>query len=324
MPSLTADFLQNRKDRGRFRVFVISAVLILGALALILGGVFAYQRISGRSSGPTEAARVLPEAWLLKYFGTADEFDGKVGGPFGDADGDILTNQQEYLFGTDPTRQDTDGDGALDGVEVAFGQNPTGEGEWQLTAQARNFVDSLLSARPELKEFSRERVLGQVQELFQPDREVVLDLPADAELKIVSDNDPKSLERYFEETKALKSAEEYEIQDIVARLFGGMSEGELNFYIQKLGATEAVLKQTPVPSALVQIHKYKIAELRAGVRMFELVRDNYRPDQTSQQFWADVFYQITAAQQAGLLELASWQEIGQQLQDTGGLAELDN
>jgi YVTN family beta-propeller protein len=36
-----------------------------------------------------------------------------------DADGDELLDEQEFLFGTDPARADTDGDGGLDGLEVS-------------------------------------------------------------------------------------------------------------------------------------------------------------------------------------------------------------
>jgi hypothetical protein len=41
-----------------------------------------------------------------------------------DADGDGLTNLQEYLIGTDPCVQDTDGDGCGDAQELAMGFNP--------------------------------------------------------------------------------------------------------------------------------------------------------------------------------------------------------
>ena len=41
-----------------------------------------------------------------------------------DTDGDLLTDDREAQLGTDPNNKDTDGDGHLDGVEVANGYDP--------------------------------------------------------------------------------------------------------------------------------------------------------------------------------------------------------
>ncbi len=41
-----------------------------------------------------------------------------------DSDGDRLVDHAEFLAGTDPARRDTDGDGAYDGAETAWGLNP--------------------------------------------------------------------------------------------------------------------------------------------------------------------------------------------------------
>ncbi len=54
----------------------------------------------------------LPDAWELDVFGNLDQKGS------GDADGDGLTNLQEFTLGTDPTKADTDGDGLSDGQEV--------------------------------------------------------------------------------------------------------------------------------------------------------------------------------------------------------------
>lgn len=44
----------------------------------------------------------------------------------GDADGDGLSDDEEYALGTDPNNADTDGDGVSDGDEVAAGTDPLG------------------------------------------------------------------------------------------------------------------------------------------------------------------------------------------------------
>ena len=43
---------------------------------------------------------------------------------FNDSDQDGLSNDEEKLYGTDPTKKDTDGDGYSDGVEVESGYDP--------------------------------------------------------------------------------------------------------------------------------------------------------------------------------------------------------
>ena len=55
----------------------------------------------------------LDDVWELQFFGGLSEQQGS-----GDADGDGLSNAQEFAAGTDPTNPDSDGDGLTDGAEV--------------------------------------------------------------------------------------------------------------------------------------------------------------------------------------------------------------
>jgi hypothetical protein len=68
----------------------------------------------------------LPDLWEINHFAHTGV------DPKGDADGDGITNLNEYLNGTDPTSPngpgtglDLDGDGWLDGNEIQAGGNPT-------------------------------------------------------------------------------------------------------------------------------------------------------------------------------------------------------
>ncbi|MDD5676706.1 MAG: hypothetical protein PHW60_01785 [Kiritimatiellae bacterium] len=62
----------------------------------------------------------MPDWWEIEHgFNPYDPTDASQ-----DADGDGLTNLQEYQLGTDPTKEDTDGDGLRDGDEVKYGKSP--------------------------------------------------------------------------------------------------------------------------------------------------------------------------------------------------------
>ena len=61
--------------------------------------------------------------WVQQYFDEQD-FHGAE-----DADGDGLTNLEEYKNGTNPINSDTDGDGMPDGWEVRYGLDPLDESD---------------------------------------------------------------------------------------------------------------------------------------------------------------------------------------------------
>lgn len=71
---------------------------------------------------------LLPDSWEQSYgLSTTDagNLDIERQGEFGDFDQDSLTNREEFIYGTDPTNSDSDGDGVSDGEEVnGYGSDP--------------------------------------------------------------------------------------------------------------------------------------------------------------------------------------------------------
>jgi hypothetical protein len=64
---------------------------------------------------------LLPDGWEVHHgFNPLNPQDASQ-----DADMDGLTNQQEYILGTDPWDSDSDNDGMSDGWEAQFGFDPT-------------------------------------------------------------------------------------------------------------------------------------------------------------------------------------------------------
>lgn len=93
-------------DTERRKKLVIPVVLFLG---IFIGGVVVLRTQGIGAQMLTEGKKVL--------FPIASE-------PDADPDGDGLKNWQEETYKTDPRNPDTDGDGYLDGEEVASGYNP--------------------------------------------------------------------------------------------------------------------------------------------------------------------------------------------------------
>lgn len=295
-------------------VFGIIFVLAAGT---VFGGLYLYKKPNQKPEETPRLTTILPKNWLVKYFGVADENDARVGGIAGDPDDDLLSNLQEYNFGTDPTKHDTDNDGAWDAIEIAFNQNPNGPGELQLSADALAQVDQYISEHEELAEFSQDKIFENAKNFFQADRALVLDLPEEKELRVTAQNDQAGFEKYYNDTQGLSVEDPGEAKLVQAGLFE-MSDEDIDRYVGKMRTIVKLLKEIPVPSEILTIHKLKIAQVNAGIRLFELVRDNYDPATENQNLWADIFYQTVAATEAGTLELAAWQEIGEKLKDQGG------
>ena len=93
-------------DKERRKKLVIPVVLLLG---IFIGGVIVLRTQGIGAQVLTEGKKVL--------FPIASE-------PDADPDGDGLKNWQEETYKTDPRNPDTDGDGYLDGEEVASGYDP--------------------------------------------------------------------------------------------------------------------------------------------------------------------------------------------------------
>jgi hypothetical protein len=67
----------------------------------------------------------FPDWWEREYFGPEAVFDPTIPGRDADADGDRLSNWDEYESGTNPIEKDTDGDGLTDWEEVFGARDPS-------------------------------------------------------------------------------------------------------------------------------------------------------------------------------------------------------
>ncbi|MDP2709527.1 MAG: CARDB domain-containing protein [bacterium] len=80
-------------------------------------GIITFQNIYGYHPATTEEWNIMQ---AITYSGATRGID---------TDGDLLTDDREAELDTDPNNKDSDGDGYLDGVEVADGYDPKGPGK---------------------------------------------------------------------------------------------------------------------------------------------------------------------------------------------------
>jgi hypothetical protein len=82
-----------------------NSIIVIVVLALVAGGIaWAYPYIKEKK----EARAVQKQSVLIK------ESSGDL-----DSDGDSIPDWEEILYGLDPKKQDTDGDGVTDGEVIA-------------------------------------------------------------------------------------------------------------------------------------------------------------------------------------------------------------
>lgn len=119
-PSLQQRVYEPGPDRHCF-IFEIRDFSAFAVIIATSGGGGGPMPTTTTTQAPTADidADGLPDTWELQYFGSKTGAD-----PTGDADDDGLTNVQEFLAGTDPTKADTDGDGISDVDEIAQGTDP--------------------------------------------------------------------------------------------------------------------------------------------------------------------------------------------------------
>jgi hypothetical protein len=88
------------------------------SLGTVINDMGAYGGPNAIALGDSDADGI-PDTWEIKYFGNISAY-----GSQDDPDHDGLTNVDEYMSGTDPSKADTDGDGFNDLTEIEVGSNP--------------------------------------------------------------------------------------------------------------------------------------------------------------------------------------------------------
>lgn len=275
MAILTTDFLNNRRMHNRYKMFAFAGIISLAIAGSAAVGYFLYQKYEKpadtAAGNAQENSGELPREWLVRYFGTDDENNARVGGSEGDPDEDILTNEQEFFFGTDPTNPDTLGDGQLDGVKVVAGINPVSGGPLYNLDYAKLAADRFIETN-NLPEFKKENIEKQVLGLLNPPdpSKLQIDLPDPKTLKVSSDNSAGSAAKYMQDFSDIIAGFNFTEGDVQNLLNNESGQQGGSISLTDLYDTINKLRNISVPSDFLKFHQLHIAGLFASANILEI------------------------------------------------------
>lgn len=229
-----------------------------------------------------------------------------------DFDNDGLTDEEEKLYGTDWRRPDSDGDGYLDGEEIASGYNPLRPAPGDELGDRAN-----LKPRPIPKNLTQSLSQGLTSKLangeFEPistedgfdfigaqqiddaindglgfaivatTREYSLQEIPDSEIVISSDNSQEAMDRFpslvtealTQALKSVKGAEKLNKSDLEAVLEALQTRNfsKLEVYIESLEKIYQAIKKVPVPDKWIEIHKDHLSITLAKIKIIKIIKE---------------------------------------------------
>lgn len=281
-------------NNERRKKIVVPVVLLLG---IFIGGVVVLRTQGIGAQMLTEGKKVL--------FPIASE-------PDADPDGDGLKNWQEETYKTDPRNPDTDGDGYLDGEEVASGYDPTiaspndaleGTDTSIPRPLPKNLTTHLAQILAEkISSGEIEPSQGDSLESIQTDpnlpynQDVINEafaqiglrakeyfgLPSveNEEIRLLeSPTTKESVARYIStmansvSPDEAMSALEKSIPQILSDAVKNKSSDEIEIVLSSQNKNIEAVRSIPVPAGFEEIHKHQLALLLLDIKIFEAVKE---------------------------------------------------
>ena len=287
--------MDSKPRSKKLSIFVAILILLVG---VIIGGYLVLK--SGRGSA-SQLSDILSGASKTTTGCNPDPSDSNK-----DSDNDGLKDWQEMqIYKTDPCKPDSDGDGYLDGEEVASGYDPTKKAPGdelpgtasrtprslpqnltealkqklseQLNAnkiQAFNESGDLLSseelqAYPGIQETVQE-VIASTGNLFAPD-------PIDEnQIKTTPDNSRAAIQIYGASASKAFSLSESKSSSESAMFLNALQSNdfsELDLQLQNDKNTYAILKELTVPSELISLHKEQLEIISKLIKVYEAIKE---------------------------------------------------
>ena len=192
-----------------------------------------------------------------------------------DDDIDGLSNAEEKIYGSDPEKSDTDGDGYLDGAEVANGFDPIKAGEAKLN-QRTNLsltIRYFLWARGEKNIANPKIETGLVQEFGNKYPELtILGTVDEKSINLISQSNQETVRNYLSELNKIGLPEGITNYRDIATNFNQNSTGLLDDLLAKIQLAELDFKGLQVPPDAKEIQKGYLTIIQEFANIFSDLR----------------------------------------------------
>lgn len=291
---------QHKRHFKKFSLFIAVLILLIG---ILVGGYLVLK--SGRGSASQLADILSGKSTTLQAC------EPNPGDANKDADNDGLKDWQEVqIYKSDPCKPDTDGDGYLDGEEVASGYDPTKKApgdelpgttpktprplpENLTEALRQNLADQLnqnklsafnsqggLLSSDELANYpavqaSIQDIIASSGSLFAPDK---ID---DNEIKTTADNSQAAIQKYAAAASTAMASvvpqEAYKITNSESQIFLNAIEendfSELDLVQKVYQDTYENFKKLTVPSDMLSLHKEQLNIISSLIKIYQAVKE---------------------------------------------------
>jgi len=288
------------EQQKRSKKFTIVAAVLILLVGIFIGGYLVLKSDRGVAG---QLDQILKGTSL-----TIGECKPNPYDPDADSDNDGLKDWEEIqIYKTDPCNPDTDGDGYLDGEEVASGYDPTKKAPGDELAGAK-------SPRPlpgNLTEALRQKLAGQIatdkivpfnaqgemlsaEELEnypaigQAIQEVLRSYPSlfapdkidDSQIKTSLDNSKRAIQNYATAAAIAfyyKPQKEIQISQSETEIFLEALENnnfsKLNILLENYKSAYTNLKELTVPTKLIPLHKEQLNILSSTIKIYQAIKE---------------------------------------------------
>lgn len=224
---------------------------------------------------------VYPQAWVEKFFTPSERVNELISGSIADADGDGLTNKEEYFYASSPINKDTLCDGKTD-REICTGKTDKENVDMGISPLTGLPLDEYDKVKIKKQDYA---ILNRIQDSFENAAKEGVDLPTLYQLSktidltsqyepikvLTQSNDRVNIVNYISfRAKLLQDISDQGEVNLFSELYQSIRIEDIKKVKDKYVSKNDELKNTFVPERFIDIHKAYIFFFSSVIELLDL------------------------------------------------------